>query len=335
MKGYVANCPQVSIIVPVYHVEKYLRRCLDSILGQSFDDFELILVNDGGNECETALCEEYAGKDARIVYLHQENAGLSAARNAGLDICRGEWIMYVDSDDWVHPEFCAKALASVKGTDAHMGIFDLVYTHGNATEGTVHRSSLPEGCYDSLTILKARLRGDVVGYAWNKIYHRSLWESIRFPVGECWEDDAVMDEVIDSSPAISIIHDVLYYKPERNDNITSIAYAKAEDSKWLYIQRRKRYAFLKVRHPELLDSVQDNMAMTAMLYGIYRMCYSPDKAEFEHARAWARDEKFAPRNCKPHTRFSYFCFLHCKPLFRVAALCWVQLRNKHIREREQ
>ena len=327
-----SNRPKISIVVPVYHVEQYLRRCLDSILNQSFDDFELIVVNDGGNEAETSICEKYAKSDDRIVYIHQENAGLSAARNAGLDICRGDWIMFVDSDDWVHPDFCAKALASVEGTAAHLGIFDLVYTLGNETTGQAHRSQLATGQYDSLTILKARLCGDVVGYAWNKVYHSSLWETVRFPVGECWEDDAVMDEIIDSSPIISIIHDVLYYKPGRSDNITSIACAKAEDSKWLYIQRRKRYDFLKANHPELLDLVQTNMAMTAMLYGIYCIHYVPNKDKYAEARTWARQEKLSPRDLKPHTHFAYLCFLHCTPLFRIATLLWVQKREKHIRE---
>ena len=334
MNDNCANHPRISIIVPVYHVEKYLRRCLDSILNQSFDDFELILVNDGGTERETALCEEYARADARIVYLHQDNAGLSAARNSGLDICRGEWIMYADSDDWVHPDFCAKALASVEGTDALMGIFDLLCTCGNETEGVAHRSMLPEGFYDSLTILKARLRGDVACFVWNKIYHRSLWKTIRFPVGECWEDDAVMDEIIDSSPTIAIIHDVLYYKLNRNDNITGLAYMNAEDTKWLYIQRRKRYFFLKANHPELLDIAENNMGMTAMLYGVYRVCYSPDKVEYERARTWVRDEGLTLHGGKPQTRLAYRCFLHCKPLFRIAALYWVQQRKGLVQKRE-
>lgn len=333
MDDIATHSPLISIIVPVYHVEKYLRRCLDSILSQSFDTFELILVNDGGNEHETAICEEYARADSRIVYLRQDNAGLSAARNSGLDTCRGTWIMFVDSDDWVHPDFCAKALASVEGTDALMGIFDLVYTCGDEVEGVVHRSKLPEGLYDALSILKARICGDVIGYAWNKIYHRSLWETMRFPVGECWEDDAVMDRVIDSSPVIAITHDILYYKPWRSDNITSVAYVKAEDIKWIYVQRRKRYDFLKANHPQLLDDVREDMAITAMHYGIYRLHYAPDKDEFEAARAWARQDKLWPRNVRPHTRLAFSWFLYCKPLFRIAAFYWVQQRNKHIRER--
>ena len=330
MENTCSRSPKISVIVPVYHVEEYLRRCLDSILKQSFEDFELILVNDGGNAAETAICEEYAQTDSRIIYLRQENAGLSAARNTGLDICRGEWIMFVDSDDWVHPDFCSKALASVEGTDALMGIFDLVYTQGDGTTGTVHKSMLPEGKHDSLTVLKARLSGAIAGYAWNKIYHRSIWDTLRFPVGECWEDDAVIHITIDLSPVIVIIHDVLYYKPIRGSSISSAAYASAEDTKWLYIQRRKRYDYLKEKHPELLGDVQTNMAMTAWFYGAYRLHFAPDKAEYESARAWARQEKLALRNVKPHIRLAYRFFLYSTPLFWATSLIWAQNRRKKV-----
>jgi len=95
--------PIISIIVPVYNVEKYLNRCVDSILMQTFTDFECILINDGSSDNCPAICDEYAGKDNRIIVIHQKNAGVSAARNAGLDIAKGEWIGFVDSDDWCDP----------------------------------------------------------------------------------------------------------------------------------------------------------------------------------------------------------------------------------------
>ena len=100
--------PQISVIVPVYKVEPYLRRCVDSILGQTFTDFELILVDDGSPDNCPAICDEYARKDTRVHVIHQENGGLSAARNAGIDWAfansDSQWLTSVDSDEWVHPE---------------------------------------------------------------------------------------------------------------------------------------------------------------------------------------------------------------------------------------
>ena len=104
----VRNRPEISVIVPVYRVEKYLNDCIDSILAQTFADFELILVDDGSPDSCPALCDAAAARDSRIRVIHQKNRGLSGARNAGLDAAEGEWIAFVDSDDTITPDFCAK-----------------------------------------------------------------------------------------------------------------------------------------------------------------------------------------------------------------------------------
>ena len=112
--------PLLSIIVPVYDVERYLPKCIDSILAQTFTDFELILVEDGSPDNCPALCDAAAARDARIRVIHQKNGGLSAARNAGLDTARGEWVAFVDSDDTITPDFCEKLYAAVQDTGAQM-----------------------------------------------------------------------------------------------------------------------------------------------------------------------------------------------------------------------
>ena len=112
--------PELSIIVPVYKVEKYLPKCLDSILAQTFTDFELILIDDGSPDRCGDICDEYAAKDDRLIVIHQENKGVSAARNAGLDIARGEYIGFVDSDDWIEPEMYETMLATAKESEAEI-----------------------------------------------------------------------------------------------------------------------------------------------------------------------------------------------------------------------
>ncbi|MCD7802997.1 MAG: glycosyltransferase [Clostridiales bacterium] len=110
--------PEISVIVPVYKVEPYLRRCVDSILNQTFQDFELILVDDGSPDHCPAICDEYAGRDSRIVVIHQKNAGLSAARNAGIDWVfansDSKWISFVDSDDWVTPTYLSLMISALQ-----------------------------------------------------------------------------------------------------------------------------------------------------------------------------------------------------------------------------
>ena len=123
--------PAISIIVPVYNAEKYLRRCIDSILSQSLTDFELILIDDGSTDRSPLICDEYATRDKRIRLIHKKNDGVSAARNDGIDIAQGEFITFVDSDDWVD-EVYLYTLLQYKQYDivffSHRLIFDDGYT---------------------------------------------------------------------------------------------------------------------------------------------------------------------------------------------------------------
>ena len=99
--------PKISVIVPVYNAEKYLHRCIDSILSQTFTDFELLLIDDGSKDGSGAICDEYAAKDNRVRVFHKENGGVSSARNLGLDNACGEWVTFVDADDYVRPSYLA------------------------------------------------------------------------------------------------------------------------------------------------------------------------------------------------------------------------------------
>ena len=307
--------PVISIIVPVYHVEKELKRCLDSLLNQTFPDYEIILINDGGNGVETAICEDYAANNQCIVYRYQTNQGLSAARNTGLSIARGSWIMFVDSDDWVNEDFCLKAITAVRKHQAQMAIFDLVYTTGDSRDGSVHRSILPEGVYPMETILKERLVGNVAGYAWNKIYKKELWDSIIFPVGEAWEDDAVLHEVIDRADKIVIIHDVLYYKPERKGCITEKAHRTGEWAKWVYIQRQKRYLYLQKNHPEMMDIECIVMAGAAIQYARFLTNSQNDLPAVRDVSNWLRANSVQINKGSIKRKTAYFLLFHFPVLF--------------------
>lgn len=121
--------PKISIIVPVYKVEQYLRRCLDSIVAQTFTDWECILIDDGSPDNSGVICDEYVAKDNRFHVIHKENKGVSAARNAGLDAARGEWIGFVDSDDWIEPKTYETALNSVVCENADVICFGVRFVN--------------------------------------------------------------------------------------------------------------------------------------------------------------------------------------------------------------
>ena len=145
--------PEISVIVPVYKVEKYIHRCIDSILNQTFRDFELIMVDDGSPDNCGAICDEYAAKDNRVVVIHQENGGLSAARNAGIDWAftnsNSEWLNFIDSDDWVHPEYLQKLYDAAKCNNVSVSVCGFERTCGEEPEiieaNIVYRLWSPEG----------------------------------------------------------------------------------------------------------------------------------------------------------------------------------------------
>ena len=169
MKMIYETSPLISIIVPVYDVEPYLRKCIDSILIQSYRDLEIILVDDGSPDNCGAICDEYAEKDKRIKVIHKKNGGLSDARNAGLDIATGEYIGFVDSDDWVMPDMYEYLYKAVKEYDADMSVCGYYDYWGKTISG---RYCQDIQVYKGQEGIKALLDLKFGNYVWNKLYKR-------------------------------------------------------------------------------------------------------------------------------------------------------------------
>lgn len=159
----------ISVIVPVYNVELYLRKCLDSIVNQTYRDLEILVIDDGSTDGSGIICDEYGKKDSRIKVFHTENKGLSAARNLGIDKSTGEYIGFVDSDDWIEPNMYEKAIS-------YIGLADILCF------------SKFEGIYTGFEALICLINGEISTVTWNKIYRRSCFSIIRFPEGRIIED---------------------------------------------------------------------------------------------------------------------------------------------------
>jgi glycosyltransferase involved in cell wall biosynthesis len=171
--------PVISIIVPVYKTEKYLRRCIDSILAQTFKDFECILINDGSPDNCPAICDEYAAKESRIVVIHKKNAGVSAARNAGLDMARGEWIGFVDSDDWCDPDMFRVLYDNAVNCDADVSIcaIRVITSDGRIREYPKNKLKVYNGQAAILKMLSSEMSFGV--NTWNKLIKQKLFSKNR------------------------------------------------------------------------------------------------------------------------------------------------------------
>ncbi len=182
------NQIKISVIVPVYNVEKYLKRCLDSLINQTLKDIEIICVNDGSTDNSLSILDEYAKKDSRIIILNQKNAGLSAARNSGMEIAKGEYIGFVDSDDWVDLDFYEKLYYAAKNNDCDIAVADFIREHPTKKKKRLNitKEEIFEKPEDKYMICKTYREGCV----WNKIYRTEFLKRIdlKFVVGMYYED---------------------------------------------------------------------------------------------------------------------------------------------------
>lgn len=204
---------KISVIVPVYRVEKYIHRCVDSILAQSCRDFELILVDDGSPDHCGGICEEYAAKDSRIHVIHRENGGLSAARNSGIEWALGnsdsEYLTFIDSDDWVHPRFLEILLHSLESTGAQASMAGRVYTDSYSPEFEQF-DELPQPVLFGGEELFLSREWDF-NYAWGKLYRKSDFRALRYPEGKNFEDVFTTYQVFFSVEKIALADVGLYF----------------------------------------------------------------------------------------------------------------------------
>lgn len=215
------NC-KISIIVPVYKVEKYLENCIRSILNQTFKDFELILVDDGSPDKCGLICDKYTKEDSRIKVIHKENEGLSSARNSGIEIARGEYITFVDSDDYIN-----KFMYEIMYNTADKSKSDIVICdYKNVYHYEVNASIIVnyQNKVENLTniqVLNRLYEADCITYivAWNKLYKRELFEGIRYDKGRTHEDEFIIHKLLYRSNIITYIPEKLYYYMQRSDSI--------------------------------------------------------------------------------------------------------------------
>ena len=206
------NMPKVSIIVPVYNVEKYLDRCIQSILHQTFLDFEVILIDDGSPDNCPQMCDEYAKQDPRIRVIHQENAGQSVARNKGLDVAKGEFIAFVDSDDWIHPCFLDTLLSNA--LDTHADVSVCTYKEVTAKNPDDVLTKKPIKTYEGKDCVRKSLLREIncdIWLLWNKLYRRKCFQTIRLPEGRIYEDNATVYKILYESDKVAVCDQVLYY----------------------------------------------------------------------------------------------------------------------------
>ena len=238
--------PLVSVILPVYGVEAYLERCVDGVLAQTYRNLEVILVDDESPDRCPAICDAYAAADPRVRVIHQKNAGLSGARNTGIDAARGEYLAFIDSDDYVTHDFIARLYQALEETGSDLAMCKWKYVKGGPVPDEEHDTGAVTA-YSGREMMANLYIPDGAYYvvAWNKLYKRELFQGLRFPLGRIHEDEATTYRVYDRIGKAAVVDACLYGYFVGNDSITRGKFSRKRlDWAWAV---RERLTFLEER----------------------------------------------------------------------------------------
>lgn len=265
----ISDNPIISVIIPVYNVEQYLKRCVDSVVTQTYKNLEIILVDDGSTDGSGRLCDELALSDSRIKVIHQKNAGLSGARNAGLRDYKGEYVCFIDSDDYVHPEYINFMYKLCINNNCKMAICESLATDKSNYKDT---SPLLSDCtvYDSHDLLNDFFgpMHCTIAVAWNKMIHRSALCDILFEPGIIHEDEATTFKYIYNAGKIAYTPNQLYYYYSRESSITGIGFSKKNLD--ILIGYEKRLEFYKEHNETGLYNKECSYYLAAILINYYK-----------------------------------------------------------------
>lgn len=278
----------ISVIVPVYKVEKYLHRCVDSILGQTFPDFELILVDDGSPDNCGDICDGYAQKDSRVIVIHQENGGLSAARNAGINWAfansDSQWLTFVDSDDWIHPRMLEILLNAVNSQQLKISVCGYQEVQQQEPYEKLKEIGYKKRLADEFYVENA-VNGTV---AWGKLYHKSCFENIRYPVGRIHEDEFVTFRLLCAQSFVAQTQEKLYFYFENAQGITRRSWYPARlDTLDAY---KKQVSYFQKVHATALKERSIRLYRRSLLaqYAQYTAVYMPSRQLEKRFRRFAR-----------------------------------------------
>ena len=275
--------PLISIVVPVYNVEEYLPECVDSLLSQDYEPIEIILVDDGSPDRCGSICDEYANTYQNIVALHKANSGLSDARNYGMKYAKGDYICFVDSDDYVSEKYISHLYEAIESTDSDLAIswFKCVFDHENKKNNDIIQGIIKVSSKECLE--KLLYQDGVETSAWGKLYKKELLNGLEYPKGKLYEDIPVTVEAIIRAESVSIIQNVDYFYRQRRDSIQYQSFNIRKLDCIAHIDNmRKRIEGI---HPDLTRAIdcREYSALCNILFQI------PSKSEVEiRKKLWNR-----------------------------------------------
>ena len=252
----------LSVVVPVYNVGKYLDRCIKSIINQTYKNLEIILVDDGSVDASGKICDKYAFKDKRINVIHKENEGLSEARNTGIKLSKGDYITFVDSDDYIDERMYEILIHDLEYYDVDIATCDYLRVEDYSKKTEISNEVNIYGKKEAL--IKLLRNEEYKDYAWNKIYKKKLFDGVLYPKGRVQEDVATTYKLILNANSVSYNKSKLYFYLKRKGSILDTWNSKNELD--LYTNALERYQFIEKTMGNLLDNNKYFLIVTCDLF---------------------------------------------------------------------
>ncbi len=272
----------ISVVVPVYNVKQYLTRCLDSIINQTYSYLEIIIIDDGSTDDSGKICDEYSIKDQRIRVIHKTNGGLSDARNVGIDKANGKYISFVDSDDYLHPEFIEILYKNICEYKADVSICGFIKGTNSKFSGKTKRNECKVFKREEMLGQWHGKYRHIETQAWNKLYLKDLFtgEKIRYPRGMNHEDVQTTHLVIAACNRVVITESRLYYYFQRSDSITNSTFTDKRIYDILEAQNRRLYFFKNHNYLQAYERLKIKMQKYFML--LYCLAEAKGLSEIEN-----------------------------------------------------
>lgn len=274
------NDPLISVIVPVYNSEQYLEKCVESIQNQSYSNLEIILVNDGSADRCGKICNLLSERDSRISVIHQENGGQAKARNAGIDLAKGELFMFVDSDDYIDIQMAERMYKRIQKDQSDIAVCGHYYLDEAGNElGVYFMQDTVRTGYQILEMAYKGTKNDFLlnSVIWNKLYKRFLFEKVHFPEGRLQEDEATVYKLLDQCRKVSILSEPLYYYVRHaNSTMTSTYSVKRLDGIEACFER---YFYYRKKGGEYLRFLKPEGDVFASVYYQSKQLFSPETSE--------------------------------------------------------
>ena len=305
-----SNTPLISIIVPVYKVEKYLDCCVESILVQTYQNIEVILVDDGSPDDSGAMCDVWAQRDPRVRVIHKQNGGASSARNAGLDVAKGEYIGFVDSDDYIDKEMYSCMMKALENTHVKIACCkSMVVGEQDAKVFQGKEDSFTVKVFNTEETLDEIFAFRMGTSFWRRLFHASVFEGIRFPEGEINEEYPLLIPIAVKAEGTVFVERVLYYYRDRSDSVTGTVHTSLRTLRCVATNMKRMKEQIAQYEPGqlnafpffvaqnaffmLLSIIKNHMVVEGELKELYGQYLAMAK---EHKQAFLKEKNASPKS---------------------------------------